>query len=513
MSDCIYAGMITAKNGTDIPVFQNNRTFFSTYNPERDADNFITANSKTFEEAGCILVGGIGNGLHLLKLSEKYQKANIIAFEADETSLAFSLENLAKSLSDELEKPESRIILTSAENIKPILSMNYIPALHGNFAFAAVRSWADFLGEKTASFIDRINEVMADISADYSVQAEFGKIWHRNILININLYDELPDEQKFNPARFNITQTAHKAAIIGAGPSFDKTIRTLAEKRSEYCIFATDTTYGTIRSAGITPDFVITVDSQQISEKHFIGQTFEGTVLAGDLTANSSIIENAARNNAQILLFHNNHPLSQLFESWITDEAGMTNPFPFIDSGAGTVLHAATDLARKLGFTELEYFGADFTYSEGKPYTKGTYLEKLYYTDEDRTCNAESAYSRLMYRTPLIQLSENVVTTDVLLRYKNALEASLQKGCTPLSDVENNQTLVKNSYKNDFFSSFIPWYEEKLQKKDKKALISVLPLAAWYKKNFPDADTECVYAFAEQQTANVGRIQCRLQKK
>lgn len=505
MSGCIYAGMMTAKNGTEIPVFTNNRTFFSTYNPERDAEAFITANQDNFSNAGFILVGGIGNGLHVLKLCEKFPEAKIVVFEADEPSLFFSLNHLVKPLAEKIQSSESRIMLTSTENLKTVLSAHYIPALHGNFAFASVRSWADFLGNTASSFIQTVNGVLADISQDYSVQAQFGKLWHRNILQNIALYDILPEEQKFNPASFKASQNARKAAIIGAGPSLDNTIHILSENRSGYCIFATDTTYGTLRDAGITPDFVVTVDSQHLSAKHFIGHTLDGTILAGDLTANTSIIEYAVKNGAQILLFHNNHPLSQLIENWIHELPDTANPFPFIDSGAGTVLHAATDLARKIGFTEIEYFGADFSYSEGKPYTKGTYLEKLYYSEENRIWNAESSYSRLMYRTPLTQLSENVFTTEILLRYKKALESSLQQKSPDL--------LTQTGNKKAVFSPFLSWYLDKLQKKDKKSLISVLPLAAWYKKNFPDADTECVYAFAEEQTANVGRIQCRLQKK
>lgn len=511
MSDCIYAGMITAKNGTDIPVFKNDRAFFSTYNPERDADNFIIANKDAFDTAGCILVGGIGNGLHIQKLAETYPETRIIAFEADAPSLAFSCAHLYGPLSNELHNAESRIILTSADCLQETLPAHYIPALHGNFAFAAVRSWSDYLGNEASVFIAQINAIISDISADYSVQAQFGKLWHKNILRNVALYDELKNEQKFHAASF--VTDAHKAAVIGAGPSLDNTIHILSENRSEYCIFATDTSFSTLRAAGITPDFVVTVDSQQISEKHFIGQSFKGTILAADLTANSSIIENAADQDTIIFLFHNHHPLSRLFESWLNDIPDSENPFPFIDSGAGTVLHAATDLARKLGFSEIEFFGADFAYSEGRPYVKGTYLEKLYYTDESRTGNAETAYSRLMYRGPVISLSESFITTEVLQRYKAALEAYLQKGCTLLNQVTENHNSAKISCNKHFFDAFYPWYLEKLQKKDKKVLFSVLPLAAWYKKYFPDADTECVYAFAEQQTANVGRIQCRLQKK
>lgn len=482
MSECIYAEIITAKNGTPVPVFQNGRTFFSSYNPERDAEHFLNAYAESFSNAGFILIGGIGTGLHILKTAHAYPHARILAFEADEESLAFSKAHLSSELQAIIDNGD-RIFLTCAAHLKQALPSHYIPALHGNFVFAAFRSWSDFLGEKAASFIPLINNIISDISADYSVQAQFGKLWHTNILKNLLIFDNMNESQRFDFASFFTGRK--KAAIIGAGPSLDEYISILAEKRSEYCIFATDTIYGTLKSAGITPDFVVTVDSQPVSEKHFVGQDLEGTVLAADLTANSSILTYALRKNAPILLFHNQHPLSMLFDSWILETDDTASPFPLIDSGAGTVLHAAADLARKLGFSELVFFGADFAYSKGKPYARGTYLEKQHYTDAGRTGTAETAYCRLMYRSPLITLSEDAVTTDVLLRYKNALSSYLKMECPSILE---KYSIRENRSKSDAqtirLSDFVPWYEEKLKKNDKKVLFSLLPLAAWYKKIF-----------------------------
>lgn len=516
MSECIYAGCVEAKNGTPVPVFTNGRTFFSLYNPERDAENFIKAHKDTFDSSGFILIGGIGSGLHIKELLEKYDNVRIIAFEADVQSLEFSLNHLESGLQkfignkvnlteNELQDafPEQRLFFSSMEDLRQTLLTCYIPSLYGNFSFAAVRSWIDMLGDKSTEIISLINNTISDISADYSVQAQFGKIWHRNILENITIYDTIPENLKFNNTAFSPGN--RKAAIIGAGPSLDESIVFLRENRKDFCIFTTDTALGSLTSSDIIPDFVVTIDSQHISEQHFIGQKLENCVLACDLTANSSILRNALMQGSKILLFHNNHPLSFLIDTWLTEEKGITkSPFPFIESGAGTVLHAAADLARKLSFSELTFFGADFSYSDGKPYTKGTYLEKQYYPEGSRTYTAETAYNRLMFRTQLITLSNGSQTTDVLNRYRKSLHEYLDYECIGIID-----------YFTDFpvqIKDFIPWYTEKLHNKDKKVLFSLLPLAAWYKKNFSNADTKYVYAYAEQFPAYAGRIQCHLPK-
>ena len=40
-SQSIYKSIETAKNGSQIPVFQSGRTMESRYNPERDAENWF----------------------------------------------------------------------------------------------------------------------------------------------------------------------------------------------------------------------------------------------------------------------------------------------------------------------------------------------------------------------------------------------------------------------------------------------------------------------------------------
>ena len=72
----IYKEFITAKNGSQIPVFTSGRTMESRYNPERDAENLCNSIN---EEAGFFLVLGIGSGIFLL--SQKSPESKILALE------------------------------------------------------------------------------------------------------------------------------------------------------------------------------------------------------------------------------------------------------------------------------------------------------------------------------------------------------------------------------------------------------------------------------------------------
>ena len=100
-----------------------------------------------------------------------------------------------------------------------------------------------------------------------------------------------------------------------------------------------------------------------------------------------------------------------------------------IESGAGTVTIAAADWAKSCGFQKLKFFGADFSYNFGKPYTKGTYLEKQFFSKSNRLISAEEKHIALMFRTELekIQGQKSSFTTEVLKRYKKSLEEWAEK--------------------------------------------------------------------------------------
>ena len=81
-------------------------------------------------------------------------------------------------------------------------------------------------------------------------------------------------------------------------------------------------------------------------------------------------------------------------------------------------------------FNDIEFFGADFSYLNGKPYAKGTYLDNLYAIKSSRITNTETAFTKLLYRTELINIEKNKYTTKILESYNfifASTQATLQK--------------------------------------------------------------------------------------
>ena len=432
----IYSKTIPAKNGSEVPLFSDGNPMHSKYNPENEAASFAKDVS-----GGYIVVCGIGGGFHIESLLNRIdQNSLVLALEADSESLAFcaNLEKVKKLASD------SRLKLCSVEEVQQVLKSTYLPAVYGNFSFFAYRSWEAHNQELLAQVKTTVENTLKYISADFSVQSHFGKIWQRNILTNLRTFEG-------NPAlNFDLKKTA---AIIAAGPSLDKSILELKENRTAYTIFATDTAYGPLVANQISPDFVVTIDAQQVSLGHFMDlQESAHTCFVFDIASSPSAVSAVRGKNLPIYFLRSAHPLCA--------DSTLEDCMPLVESGSGTVTIAAADFARQAGYKKMRFFGADFAYNSGKAYTSGTYLEKNFNMASDRFSTAETKYDALMFRAPLKKseknspysgILENPFTSEVLESYARSLADWAEKYGFR---VEKSVFECKNDEKNPIFLQF-----------------------------------------------------------
>lgn len=432
----IYSTVIKAKNGSEVPLFADGSPVHSKYNPENEAASFAKDAS-----GGFIVVCGIGGGFHIESLLNRLDtNSAVLALEADFESLRFcqNLEKVKKISCD------PRLSFCSLENLSEVLSSTYLPAVYGNFSFYVYRSWETHNKELLLRIRNVVEESLKNISADFSVQSHFGNIWQRNILTNLRGFKGNP------PLHWDFGKTA---AIIAAGPSLDKSILELKQNRNEYTIFATDTAYGPLVSNKITPDFVVTIDAQHVSLGHFMDlEKNESTTFVFDIASSPSAVEAVRAKGLPVYFLRSGHPLCA--------DPSLESCMPLVESGSGTVTIAASDFARQAGYKKLRFFGADFAYSSGKAYTKGTYLEKNFGIASRRLNTAENLYDALMFRAPLKKAPveslcsgklENPFTSDVLESYGKSLMAWAEKYGYR---VENSVFDCKINEKNPIFLQF-----------------------------------------------------------
>ena len=475
MSEIFYSQIISAKDGNLIPLCKNRATnqevaLHSKYNPVREAEAFAATVN---DDCLFFVVLGLGGGYHIEKLIEKVPASKILVVETSKSSLSF-LEQIptVKKISG-----KKNIIMTSIENLEETLLFSYKPALHGNLTILSLRSWEGFFKEEASLAREKINAAIKLLAADYSVQSHFGKIWQKNILTNLSLAERAKSFSEIKKAIFPIL-SRKKAAIIAAGPSLDDSIKELKKNRGEYFIIATDTAFSALEKQGLSCDAVISIDGQSISRAHYQGKLPSDTIYFFDLCACPSAIRKVLTKSENLVLTESGHPLAQ-YASFFS---GKQN-FPHIEAGSGTVTIAAYSLAKKIGFKDTVFFGADFAYFSGRPYTRGTYLENQFYSTSNRFKTAEKAYTALTYRTPVIKLAGNKITTEILEAYRLSLNDFIHKPRQKTSEAEEgrfNLRDFKEKYRKELKKAFS---NENDFDENSPAVMTLLPLCAKLGKN------------------------------
>lgn len=466
-----YTEIIESKNGEKIPLV-NKTALHSKYNPEREAESF----ANQFASPAFFVVVGLAGGYHISALMKKFPESNVIAAENDESDLRF-LEKLP-----EIQKlhSEKRFQAATKSDIKRKIIETYKPAIHGDMTIATLRSWENIFPDEKKEIIKEIQSALKIVSADYSVQCHFGKIWHKNIFENLKVASEIKTDIKKTIGEIPNEKIA---AIIAAGPSLNETYKKIEDEREKYFVIATDTAFSVLAERKIKADCVVSVDGQNISHSHYMHGIYSDTIFVFDLCANSSAVRKVRSGSKKIIFTENGHPLAKYASAYTGKNSFLENY-----TGSGTVTIAAASFAITAGFTKIEFFGADFSYIGGAPYARGTYLDTIYGTSESKFENSETKFSALMFRTELKRVGERKFTTEVLESYENSAEKFMSE-CGFSKTNEGKTKFFKSNGKKDSDLDFVPFsYEDfrnfyknrikNIPSEDSAEMTTMLPLVA-----------------------------------
>ena len=470
-----YTAIAKAKDGSDIP-FCDSHALHSSYNPLREAEQFA---AQFPEDASFFVILGIAGGYHLEALLRRYPSARIIAIETDATTLAFLR---AIPCVTQLQQ-NKQLVMGTVADCATLITRLFRPAKHTTLQVAALRAWQQCFPTAYQLASSSIQQALQAISADFSVQSHFGALWQRNSFVNLSRLTAAPSYVRA------VTVPKDKiAAIIAAGPSLDESIAQLQQHRERYYIIATDTAYTALHKRALVADAVVSVDAQQISHAHFF-YTNAATLFVFDITANTAAVRTVAQKQLPFTFIETGHPIAQLAATYSGSRS-----FPHLETGSGTVTIAAAAFAVQAGFTTLAFFGADFAYSNGKPYTAGSYLDDQFFSHGMRTKSAEQYFCAIMYRTKLVNLPpqqhiDNArstksarFTTEVLQSYERTLQEFLQQhGFVKQGDCYKIATNTANITSAAFsYDKFLQAYQAL---DAATAEIALLPYVAWLQKH------------------------------
>lgn len=452
-----YRGVVQAKNGTPVPRYGDGSTAHSLFNPEREAKGLVDSMSG----AGFAVFAGFGGGYHVRDfLSRSASNACLIA-ESGLPALGSLLREM--DLSDIVASDRVTVVADCTDpGEMSVLERFYVPAIHGNFALTPLRSWQERNRGAWETLAAIVRESLGRISSDYSVQAHFGRLWLRNFCANAFLAGEAQSPMPRVDTRL-------KAVIAAAGPSLEEALPALQSERESVTIFSTDTAWNTLADSGIVPDFFVSIDAQSVSSSHAMRSFEPGMVAVIDICGNPSLARRALECGSPVVFSAGGHPLARLASGF--------SPLPGLDTSSGTVTVAALDAARSLGFRDVALIGADFAYTRGKPYARGTYLDHAFGSVSSRVDTAESRYASLMFRTSVVARTiDGRITygTETLERYARACRDYVPTGHWRESDFTRFPA-------KSFFTSFRKELEDAARgdPNGHRAMTAVLPLAAW----------------------------------
>lgn len=157
------------------------------------------------------------------------------------------------------------------------------------------------------------------------------------------------------------------AFVLAAGPSLNRNLEELKPHRDGALVFAVDTALRPCLAAGVEPDLVVGVDPGEANLRHL---AVGAAPLRTHLVAEPSLAPGSFDAFAgRVFTFRvdRHHPWPWLQEEGI-DRVKLL--------AWGSVLTTTLDLALKLGCNPVVLFGADFAYTDGQPYCRGTAFEE-----------------------------------------------------------------------------------------------------------------------------------------
>ena len=368
---------LESRSGEVIPAAVSSRgtahPLHSIMDPRREAKRLI----ESMESNGFLVLLGLGGGYYAEAALEHAGAVLVIEYDLNGLAELLCHRDYARLFGN----PRFRLAADlCGEELEQLILDMYQPALYGGIRVIPLRSRTSLQADLFARAGSSISASIDRVSADYSVQAHFGKRWHSNIIRNIHHAEKW--QEALPPVR--------RTAVIAAGPSLLPQMQRLREKRQELFIIAADTSIPCLLHAGITPDAAISIDCQHISYLHFMQELPGSVLLFLDLASPPLLCSRSKR----ALFFSGGHPLARYISRCY-------RPLPELDTSGGNVAYAAVSLAEQLGAREIELYGADFSYPSGICYARGTYIDAVFAGRQTRFAPLEAQSSAFLFRTPL----------------------------------------------------------------------------------------------------------------
>lgn len=339
--------LLTARN--DLPVLRlGGRYLHSPYDPQREAQGWAQGvvgehDQQDAEGQPLWVVFGTGLGYHLRALAGLAPGA-IIALEPDERIAA--LPERQRLL------PAGVEVFRDAAVLQQAFRTHY--PLAGRARIVSLPAYRE-LFPRQAEEMDRLLEAARrELKSDLLTYVTYGGEW---LLQSLGNLPAVLAGQPFTALRDSAGGRA--AVVVSPGPSLERNIDVLAAERERFVVLAPSQSLKALVSAGIEPDLVVVVDSQDLTY-HFDGcpERFHRRLVLA-LKCHPRVVALPAE---QRYFYHMvNNKLAAEFFTWLTGSPGtMITGY--------SVANTAFSLACLMGCDPVVLVGQDLAFTGGRAY-------------------------------------------------------------------------------------------------------------------------------------------------
>lgn len=392
----------------------------SAYDPVKESERSVDA----FNAGKCsvIAVSGIALGYHLSALKKKYPEIRILAIENEPAVTELCKKHNSASL----------------DGITIIQSENDLHSFFESISLSGFRGISHYIHrpsyQMNPEFYDSILSGMklyiSSRVSDLLTRFEFEEKWIKNIFVNLRWLGRAPGVSNF----FNRFK-GYPGIIVSAGPSLRDDLETLRKLNNSAVIVCVDTAFKVLSKAGIEPHFVMTLDAQKYSFKHFTGVNPANTVLVSDMVSCPSILD-----------YYKGKKLLSTTSKYYQDSSGKTirETTPVMDwiekfvkspgdvQSGGSVATSAFDLLLNMGCDPIILFGQDLAYTGREIHCSGTYhnddwLPQITRLKNLDTINQNVIRKRKIKYVPRFNSDGRVISDFVFDLYKSWFEDSASR--------------------------------------------------------------------------------------
>ena len=418
----------------------------SAYDPIKETER----NIDTFDKgrASIIIVSGIALGYHIKFLKEKYPDTKIIAIEKEKEILSKCNEYYPKNLNE----------------IPVINSMHDIESIFSSVDLANFKGIANYRHKPSyqlnQKFYDEIvNNIKLFISSrisDLLTRFEFEEKWVENIFKNLKHIEYAMDVSQL----FGKFQ-GMPGIIVSAGPSLKNNVEELKKIKDRAVIVAVDTSLKILKCHDIEPHFVLTLDAQKHSVKHFSGINPKKTILIADIVSCPSIL-NSYKGKKIISTtskYYQDPDGNFMRETtpmidWIEKKC---SPLGDVQSG-GSVSTSAFDLLLNMGCNPIILIGQDLAYTGREYHCSGTYHNDDWIPKINRFLNLDSINQNIIRKRSFKYVKsyggDGLVISDYVFDlYKSWFEDSAKRVSVEVVNSSNGGARIDNTTEMSLYSA------------------------------------------------------------